>query len=102
MNNQAALLHFLDNGEIEIDNNAAERAMRGLAIGRKNWLFAGSDNGSLTAATIYSLVETAKLNKINPQIYLAKVLSLIQDHKSTKLAELLPWNIIIPGIVAPE
>ena len=73
----------------------------GRAAGRKNWLFAGSDNGGQTAATIYSLVETTKLNKINPQVYLAKVLSVIQDYKSTKLAELLPWSIIIPDIVAP-
>ncbi len=100
MNNQAALMRFLDNGKIEIDNNAAERAMRSIALGRKNWLFAGSDNGGQTVATIYSLVETAKLNKINPQIYLSKVLSVIQDHKSTKLAELLPWNIVIPDAVA--
>jgi len=88
MNNQAALMRFLDNGKIEIDNNAAERAIRGIALGRKNWLFAGSDNGGHTAATIYSLVETAKLNNINPQTYLAKVLATIQDHNSTKLEEL--------------
>ena len=93
LNNKAALLRFLDNGKIEIDNNAGERAMRSIAIGRKNWLFAGSDAGGQTAAAIYSLVETAKLNDINPWLYLKQVLSQIQDYNSQKLADLLPWNI---------
>ena len=99
MNNHIALMRFLDDGKIEIDNNAGERAMRSLAIGRKNWLFAGSDNGGKTAAIIYSLVETAKLNKVNPNLYLAQVLSVIQDYSSTKLAELLPWNLKIPEFI---
>ena len=81
LNNQNALMKFLDNGKIEIDNNAAERAMRSIAIGRKNWLFAGSDNGGHTAAIIYSIIETAKLNNINPWKYLQKVLATIQDYK---------------------
>lgn len=93
MNNQAALMRFLEDGMIEIDNNAAERAMRSIAVGRKNWLFAGSDNGGRSAAAIYSLIETAKLNNINPWKYLQKVLDTIQDHSSHKIAELLPWNI---------
>jgi len=93
LNNEEALKRFLDNGCIEIDNNAAERSMRSIALGRKNWLFAGSDKGGETAAAIYSLLETAKLNNINPWQYLAKVFSVIQDHNSTKIAELLPWNI---------
>jgi transposase len=93
MNNKEALMRFLDDGSIEIDNNIAERAMRGIALGRKNWLFAGSDNGGHTAAAIYSLVETAKLNNVNPWKYLEKVLATIQDYNSTKLADLLPWNI---------
>ena len=93
LNNQVALMRFLSEGKIEIDNNAAERAMRSIAVGRKNWLFAGSDAGGHTAANIYSLIETAKLNNINPQVYLKQVLDRIQDHSSTKLAELLPWNI---------
>ena len=63
LNNETALRRFLDNGNIEIDNNAAERALRAVAIGRKNWLFAGSDNGGNTAATFYTLIETAKLNQ---------------------------------------
>ena len=77
MNNKVALMRFLDDGHIEIDNNAAERAMRSIAIGRKNWLFAGSDQGGSTAANIYSLIETAKLNNINPWQYLEKVLRTI-------------------------
>ena len=83
----------MDNGTIEIDNNIAERALRAIAVGRKNWLFAGSDEGGETAANIYSLIETAKLNNINPWQYLKKVLSVIQDYNSQKLHELLPWNI---------
>ena len=86
-------MRFLDDGKIEIDNNAAERSLRSIALGRKNWLFAGSDEGGETAAAFYSLIETAKLNNINPWRYLRQVLASIQDHSSTKLAELLPWNI---------
>lgn len=93
LNQQQALMRFLDDGQIEIDNNAAERALRPIAIGRKNWLFAGSDRGGLVAANIYSLTETAKLNNINPWRYLQKVLTVIQDHKINKLHQLLPWNI---------
>ena len=93
LNNEVALMRFLDDGRIEIDNNAAERAMRSIAVGRKNWLFAGSDRGGETAAAMYSLIETAKLNNINPWKYLQKVLGTIQDHNSTKIAELLPWNL---------
>jgi transposase len=95
MNNQVALMRFLGDGQIEIDNNAAERAMRGIALGRKNWMFAGSDKGGHTAANIYSLIETAKINNINPWRYLEKVLDLIQDYNSNKLHELLPWNITL-------
>jgi transposase len=93
LNNQVALMRFLDDGRIEIDNNAAERAMRTVALGRKNWLFAGSDEGGETAADMYSLIETAKLNGINPWKDLATVLAVIQDYNSAKLSELLPWNI---------
>lgn len=93
LNNQEALMRFLGDGKIEVDNNAAERAMRTIAVGRKNWLFAGSDNGGHTAASIYSLIETAKLNGLNPWQYLQKVLDTIQDYNSAKIAELLPWNI---------
>ncbi len=95
LNNEAALRRFLDDGKIEIDNNAAERAMRPIAVGRKNWMFAGSDNGGHTAAGIYSLIETAKMNNINPHLYLQKVLATIQDYNHKKIADLLPWNIIL-------
>ncbi len=95
LNNEVALKRFLEDGKIEIDNNAAERAIRSIAIGRKNWLFAGSDNGGNTTAGIYSLLETAKMNNINPHQYLHKVLSVIQDYNSHKMADLLPWNITL-------
>ena len=93
MNNEVALKRFLTDGKVEIDNNAAERAMRSIALGRKNWLFAGSDGGGRTAAAIYTLTETAKLNEINPFEYLRQVLSRIQDHNAKKIADLLPWNL---------
>ena len=80
-------------GKIEIDNNIAENAMRPIALGRKNYLFAGSDNGGQTAANIYTITETCKINNINPQKYLSKVLSVIQDYKVKDIAQLLPWNI---------
>ena len=92
-NNQVALMRFLENGKIEIDNNSAERAMRSIAIGRKNWLFAGSDRGGDTAAAMYTIIETLKLNNINPWKYLRHVLATIQDHPHNKIAELLPWNV---------
>jgi transposase len=87
-----ALVRFLDDGRIEIDNNAAERGVRGITLGRKNWLFAGSDSGGDTAAAIFSLVETAKLNGVDPEAYLRSVISQIADHPVQKIAELLPWN----------
>jgi len=93
LNNEIALKRFLDDGKIEIDNNAAERAMRVIAQGRKNWMFAGSDAGGETAAAIYTITETAKLNGINPQVYLKNVLAQIQDHNAKKIADLLPWNL---------
>ncbi len=95
LNLECALRLFLGDGKVEIDNNAAERAMRSIAVGRKNWLFAGSDVGGESAAAIFSLIETAKINRINPQKYLTEVLTRIQDHNSQKIHELLPWNIKI-------
>jgi transposase len=88
-----ALRRYLDDGRIEIDNNAAERAIRPVALGRKNWLFAGSDKGGARAAGILSLVETAKLNGFDPERYLRDVLTRIADHPINKIRELLPWNI---------
>ena len=83
---------FLDDGRVAIDNNAAERGMRPIGIGRKNWLFAGSDTGGETLARAMTIIETAKLNGIDPQAYLADVLDRIHDHKINRLDELLPWN----------
>ena len=89
----AALLRFCNDGRIEIDNNAAERALRVVALGRKNFLFAGSDGGGESAAAIYSLFGTAKLNGIDPESYLRNVLSRIADHPIKRIEELLPWNV---------
>jgi transposase len=88
-----ALVRFCDDGRIEIDNNAAERALRCVAIGRKNYLFAGSDRGGERAATFYSLIGTAKLNGLDPEAYLRELLTRIADHPVNRIAELLPWNI---------
>nr|WP_272869005.1 transposase domain-containing protein [Agrobacterium tumefaciens] len=84
---------FLGDGSIEIDNNAAERAIRPIALGRKNWLFAGSNKGGERAATILSLIETAKLNGLDPEAYLRYVLTRIADHRINEIGKLLPWNI---------
>lgn len=83
---------YLDHGTLEIDNNAAERAMRTVALGRKNWLFAGSPAGGRSAAVAYTLIETAKLNGADPQAWLTDILGRIADHKITKLDELMPWH----------
>jgi transposase len=87
-----AFARFLDDGRICLTNNAAERSLRAAAIGRKNWLFAGSDRGGERAAMMYALIGTAKLNGIDPQAWLADVLARINDHPANQLAELLPWN----------
>jgi transposase len=87
-----AFTHFLDDGRICLTNNAAERALRCVALGRRNWTFCGSDRGGERAAAIYSLVATAKLNDIDPEAWLADVLRRINDHPASKLNELLPWR----------
>jgi transposase len=87
-----ALVRCFDDGRLALDNNPAERALRGIAIGRKNWLFAGSDAGGRRAAAMYSLIESAKLNGLNPQLYLADLLARIADHPARHIADLLPWN----------
>jgi transposase len=76
-----------------LHNNGAERALRALALGRKNYLFAGSDAGGERAASIYSLIGSAKLNGLNPEAYLREVLTRIADHPISRIAELLPWNV---------
>ncbi len=87
-----AFTRFLGDGRICISNNAAERALRGIALGRKAWLFAGSDRGGERAAVMLTLIQTAKLNDVDPQAWLADVLARIADHKINDLAALLPWN----------
>ena len=88
----ASFTRFLEDGRICLTNNAAERALRGLALGRKAWLFAGSDRGGQRAALLYSLIVTAKLNDVDPQAWLADVLARIAEHPANRLDELLPWN----------
>jgi transposase len=83
---------FLDDGRLCMSNNAAERELRAVAVGRKNWTFAGSDEGGRRAAAIYTLIQSAKLNGIDPQAWLADVLARLPDHPASKVAELLPWN----------
>ncbi len=87
-----AFTRFLDDGRICLSNNAAERALRGIALGRKSWLFAGSDRGGQRAAAMYSLIVTAKLNNVEPQAWLTDVLARIAAHPASKLTDLLPWN----------
>jgi hypothetical protein len=87
-----AFTRFLDDGRICLTNNAAERELRGIALGRKSWLFAGSDRGGERAAVMYTLIQTARLNDVDPQAWLADVLARINDHIITDLAALLPWH----------
>jgi transposase len=87
-----AFTRFLEDGRICLSNNAAERSLRGIAVGRRNWTFCGSDRGGERAAAIYTLIETAKLNGVDPEAWLRDVLRRINDHPASRLAELLPWN----------
>jgi transposase len=87
-----AFTRFLDDGRVCLSNNAAERGLRGIALGRKSWLFAGSDRGGMRAAAMYSLIVTAKMNDIDPQAWLTDVLARIAEHPASRLDELLPWN----------
>jgi hypothetical protein len=89
------LVRYVSDGRIEIDNNAAERALRTVAPGRKNFLFAGSDSGGERAAAIYSLIGTARLNGLDPEAYLRQVIGCIAEHPINRVAELLPWNLAI-------
>jgi hypothetical protein len=83
---------FLEDGRICLTNNAAERALRGAALGRKAWLFAGSERGGDRTAVMYTLIATAKLNGVDPQAWLSDVLARIADMPLSRLPELLPWN----------
>lgn len=83
---------FLEDDRVAIDNNPAERAMRPIGVGRKNWLFSGSDTGGETLARAMTLIESAKMSSLDPQAYLADILGRIHDHKAIRLDELLPWN----------
>ena len=88
-----ALTRYADDGRLAIDNNLAERLLRGIAVTRKNFLFLGSDTGGDRAAILYTLIETAKLNGLNPEAYLAHAINqLARGHLASRLSELLPWN----------
>ena len=88
---------WLDHGFLELDNNAAERSMRPIALGRKNYLFMGSEGGGKSAAIAYTLIETAKLNGVDPQAWLTDVLGRISDHMVNRIDELLPWHYAEPS-----
>jgi transposase len=92
-----AFTRFLDDGRICLSNNAAERALRGIAVGRRNWTFCGSDSGGRRAAAIFTLIETCKLNDVDPRAWLADILARIADHPAKRLGELLPWNWKVAG-----
>jgi transposase len=96
-----ALTRYADDGQLEIDNNTAERALRVVALGRKNYLFAGSNAGGERAAAIYSLLGSAKLNALDPELYLHHVLDRIADHPISKINELLPWNVALSSQTVP-
>jgi transposase len=87
------MTRYTTDGRLDICNNAAERAIRPLALGRKNWMFAGSDSGGDRAAVMYTIIETAKLNDLDPEAYLRALIMRIADHPAKRIDELLPWNI---------
>lgn len=87
-----AFTRFIDDGRLCMSNNAAERAVRGIAVGRRNWTFCGSDSGGHRAAAMFTLIETCKLNDVDARAWLADVLARIADHPASKVVDLLPWN----------
>jgi hypothetical protein len=95
----AALLRYCDDGAVEIDNSAAERALRDVAIGRRNYLFAGADSGGERAAAIYSPIGTAKLNGVDPEAWLRHVLTHSADHPVNRVDDSLPWNCNVPAVL---
>lgn len=88
-----ALTRYTTDGRLDICNNAAERSIRPLALGRKNWLFAGADSGGDRAAVIYTIIQTARLNGLDPEAYLRNLITRIADHPAKRIGELLPWNV---------
>src|SRR5260221_11306846 len=88
-----ALTRYVHDGRLELENNAAERALRAVGLGRKNFLFLGADTGGERAEAIYTLIGTAKLNDLNPEAYLRHVLGRIVDHPINQIDELLSWNV---------
>ncbi|MFT4463688.1 MAG: IS66 family transposase, partial [Sodalis sp. (in: enterobacteria)] len=97
MNHWRALCYYAGDGWAEIDNNIAENALRVISLGRKNYLFFGSDSGGDRAALMYTLIGSCKLNGVEPEAYLRHVLAIIADHPINKIKELLPWNLTIPA-----
>jgi transposase len=102
LNHWPAFTRFLTDGRICLTNNTAERALRTLALGRKAWLFAGSDRGGERAAMMYSLIATAKMNNVDPQAWLADILRRIANHPAAKIEELMPWNWTAPQKQNPD
>ena len=94
----ASFTLFIEDGRVCLSNNAAERGLRGIALGRKSWLFCGSDRGGRRAASMYSLIITAKMNGVDPQAWLADVLARIATHPAHRIDELLPWNWVSPAL----
>ena len=88
----ASFTRFLDDGRVCLSNNAAERALRGIAVGRRNWTFAGSDVGGQRAAVMYTLIETCRLNDVDPRAWLADVIARLPGHPAKRLDELMPWT----------
>ena len=97
-----ALCRFTSDGRLEMENNAAERGIRPLVLGRKNYLFAGSDAGGRRAAIMYTIIETAKMTGLDPEAYLADVIARIADHPANRIDELLPWNWSAASTVRPH
>ncbi|KAG8148408.1 IS66 family transposase, partial [Burkholderia catarinensis] len=95
LNRWSSLIYYCSDGRAEIDNLIAERALRGVALGRRNYLFAGADSGGERAAAMYSLIGTARLNGLDPEAYLAYVLYHIADHPVNRIDELLPWSVAL-------
>ena len=97
MNQWPALIRYAEDGWVEVDNNIAENALRRVSLGRKNWLFFGSDHGGERGASLYSLIGTCKLNGVDPERYLHYVLDVIADWPVNRVGALLPWRVTLPA-----